>query len=139
MWNVIRIYGIFSSTQGDFMTVEVQSIPQQFKFPSKDTIRALIGPYPVTSDVLSGSARERVINAVIEFFANQTKTQEEISVKVREIIAQNASGLSKDTLNDATQQLTQSLMHIISGYGKTLWDSNARQPTVFYHPSDFQY
>ena len=121
------------------MTVELQSLPQQFKFPSKDTIRTLIGPYPVLSDVLSGSTRERVINAVIKFFADQTKTQEEISVKVREIIVQNVSGLSKNTLDDATQQLTQNLMYIVSGYGRTLWDSNARQPTVLYHPSDFQY
>ena len=118
---------------------KVQSLPQEFNFPSKDTIRALIGPYPVSSDVLSGSTRERVINAVIGFFANQTKTKEEISLKVREIILQNAPDLSKDTLNDATQQLTQNLMYIVSGDGRTLWDSNAKQPTVLYHPSHFQY
>ena len=121
------------------MGTEVQSCSKQFIFPSKETIRALIGPYPVSSDVLSGSTRERVINAAIECFANQTKTQEEISEKVREIIAQNASDLSKNTLNDATQQLTQNLMYVISGYGKTRWDSNARQPTILYHPSQFQY
>jgi hypothetical protein len=109
MWNVSIT---FWSTQGDFMAAEVQSLSQQFKFPSKDTIRALIGSYSVSSDVLSGSTRERVINAVIEFFANQTKTQEEISAKVREIILQNATDLSKDMLDDATQHLTQTLKSI---------------------------
>ncbi len=120
------------------MTTEMQNVAQQFKFPSKDTIRALIGPDPVSSDVLSGSTRERITEAVIEFFANQTKTQSEIAVKVREIIAQNAADLSKNTLDDATQQLTRSLMYIIDGYGRTRWDSNARKPVVLYGPPRFQ-
>ena len=113
----------------------LQNVSQQFTFPSEDTIRALIGPYPITSDTLSGSTRERVINAAIRFFANQTKTQEEIFVKVREIIAQNTSDLRENTLNDATQQLTQSLMCVVSGYGKTQWDINTRHRAFFCNSS----
>jgi hypothetical protein len=113
------------------MTTKLQNVSQQFNFPSEDTIRALIGPYPITSDTLSSSTRERVVNAAIRFFANQTKTREEIFLKVREIIAQNTSDLREDILNNTAQQLTQSLMYIVSRSGESRWNINTRHAVFF--------
>jgi len=48
-------------------------------------------------------------------------------VKVREIILQNASGLSNDTLGDATHQLTQNLRLSSEEMEEHDGDSNAKQ------------
>jgi hypothetical protein len=117
------------------MSIDSKNSLQQFRFPSEDTIFRLIGPYPIESGLMIDATREKIIKIAVQFFANQRKNQEEIYAKVLEIVVQNAPDVSQNNQRVAAQDLTGSLMEIISGRQRSLWDPNAPgRSMVFYGP-----
>lgn len=117
------------------MSIESKNSQQRFRFPSEDTIFRLIGPYPIQSSLMIDATREKIIKIVVDFFANTTKNEEEIYTKVLEVVVQNVPDLSQNNQQVAARDLTRSLMEIISGCQRSLWDPNAPgRSIVFYGP-----